>query len=66
MTSTSISRQAFITSATQFLRERNFDGLDIDWEFPAMRGGNPQDKANLVALLSVKYFITIGKATYII
>ena len=40
------NRQLFIFSALEFLRERNFDGLDIDWEFP--RG---DDKKNFVDLL---------------
>lgn len=40
------NRQLFIFSALEFLRERNFDGLDLDWEFP--RG---DDKKNFVDLL---------------
>lgn len=41
------NRQLFIFSALDFLREHNFDGLDLDWEFP--RG--PDDKKNFVSLL---------------
>ncbi|WAQ95493.1 CHIA-like protein, partial [Mya arenaria] len=52
MTSSPASRQVFVTSSIRFLRDRNFDGLDMDWEYPARRGGKPEDKANLVALLS--------------
>lgn len=40
------NRQLFIFSALEFLRERNFDGLDLDWEFPAA-----VDKKNFVDLL---------------
>lgn len=40
------NRQLFIFSALEFLRERNFDGLDIDWEFPTAT-----DKKNFVDLL---------------
>uniref|UniRef100_A0A6G1SIN4 Putative chitinase 3 n=1 Tax=Aceria tosichella TaxID=561515 RepID=A0A6G1SIN4_9ACAR len=40
------NRQLFIFSALEFLRERNFDGLDIDWEFPTAA-----DKKNFVDLL---------------
>ncbi|UYV76733.1 Cht7 [Cordylochernes scorpioides] len=41
------TRQLFVFSALQFLRERKFDGLDLDWEFP--RGA--EDKRNFVLLL---------------
>lgn len=35
-------------------RKYNFDGLDLDWEFPAQRGGAPNDKENFVALVKVR------------
>nr|QDA39871.1 chitinase 3 [Phenacoccus solenopsis] len=47
MSSTRYNRQTFIYSAVPFLRARNFDGLDMDWEYPK---GN-DDKKNFVALL---------------
>ncbi|KAK8746404.1 hypothetical protein OTU49_017005 [Cherax quadricarinatus] len=45
-------RQTFITTTIALLKEHNFDGLDIDWEYPTMRGGLPEDKENFVTLLS--------------
>ncbi|XP_053383141.1 uncharacterized protein LOC123564551 [Mercenaria mercenaria] len=51
MVATKASRKQFINSTLHFLRKRNFDGLDMDWEYPARRGGKPEDKANLVLLL---------------
>lgn len=53
MSSTRYARQTFIYSAISYLRDRNFDGLDIDWEYP--KGGD--DKKNYVLLLKGKYRI---------
>ena len=47
MSKTRYARQNFILSAIPFLRERDFDGLDLDWEYPKGR----EDKANYVLLL---------------
>lgn len=46
MSANRYNRQIFIFSALEFLRERNFDGLDLDWEFPT-----GTDKKNFVDLL---------------
>jgi GH18 family chitinase len=50
MSATRYSRQTFIYSAIPFLRDRNFDGLDMDWEYP--KGSD--DKKNFVLLLKGK------------
>ncbi|GIX82465.1 acidic mammalian chitinase [Caerostris extrusa] len=47
MASNRYNRQLFVFSAIRYLRDRNFDGLDLDWEFP--RGGD--DKKNFVLVL---------------
>ncbi|KAF7316287.1 Chitin-binding type-1 domain-containing protein [Mycena indigotica] len=45
---------AFINSALQTLQAYGFDGIDVDWEYPAAydRGGNPADKANFVTFMA--------------
>lgn len=50
-------RRKFIKSAIRFLRQHNFDGLDLDWEYPTLRdGGRPQDKENYARLVAVRVF----------
>lgn len=53
MSSTRYARQTFIYSAIPFLRDRNFDGLDMDWEYP--KGSD--DKKNFVLLLKGKFYL---------
>ncbi len=53
---TPASRAKFIDSVASFITRYNLDGLDIDWEYPAMAGaaGNvfrPEDKQNYTLLL---------------
>lgn len=49
------NRKKFVESAIKFIKDYKLDGMDVDWEYPGMRGnGNPyipEDKANFTSLL---------------
>jgi chitinase len=49
------SRKVFIDSAVVFIEKYDLDGLDIDWEYPAMQGATnhfrPEDTKNYTTVL---------------
>lgn len=68
MVSSSISRMVFIDSALSFMATYGFDGIDVDWEYPAAsdRDGVAADTANYVIFLKelkaacgTKYGVTV-------
>ncbi|CAB3366625.1 Hypothetical predicted protein [Cloeon dipterum] len=48
---TTASRTTFVNNLYNFVKTYEFSGLDIDWEYPAQRGGVSADKANFVSLV---------------
>ena len=53
--STAASRAQFIRHVCGYLRKHKFDGLDLDWEYPAARGSFPADKEKFTSLIKVGY-----------
>ena len=56
MASTSENRHKFIVSLLHFLKHFGFDGVDLDWEYPAWDGvngqpTNPQDREHFTLLI---------------
>ncbi|MCJ1307824.1 hypothetical protein MMC25_001472 [Agyrium rufum] len=53
MASSAENRQTFINGLIKFMNTYGFDGIDLDWEYPAAddRGGVPADRENYVALV---------------
>lgn len=66
MVASTESRLLFVNSAIDFLRKYDFDGLDLDWEYPTRRGGRPEDRENFAKLVKVYLFmITKLKAEFV-
>lgn len=70
LASTEEGRRKFAQSALRFIQKYEFDGVDIDWEFPVVGGlqpGFPKDAVNFTLLieelrrvLGSKYLLTIA------
>lgn len=63
MVSSSSNRQAFIQSLISSMQKYNFQGVDLDWEYPVdpARGGSPVDTENFVSLVSDMHAAFGGK-----
>eukprot|EP00106_Octopus_bimaculoides_P004978 XP_014772420.1 PREDICTED: chitotriosidase-1-like [Octopus bimaculoides] len=51
MANSPATRATFVNSAVDFLKKWKFDGLDLDWEYPALRNGLKKDKEHYTLLI---------------
>lgn len=48
MAASSSKRAKFVSSVYDFLNKHGFDGFDLDWEYPSLRGGIYEDKVKKI------------------
>ncbi|XP_035893380.1 probable chitinase 10 [Anopheles stephensi] len=51
MANSDLLRAVFVESAVAFVKRYGFDGFDVDWEYPTLRGGLPEDRVGFIKLL---------------
>lgn len=44
-------RGTLVTNIFNYVTSNNFDGFDLNWQYPGQRGGSPSDRKAYVSLL---------------
>ena len=52
-----VATPSFVQDTIDFLRRRDFDGIDVDWEYSTRRRGLPTSKDGFTELLRVMKYI---------
>ena len=55
-----IAGPSFVQYTINFLRDREFDGIDVDWEYSMRRRGSPTSKDGFTELLRVMLLQYLG------
>ena len=58
------NQRYFVRHLVHYLRTNDFDGLDMDWEFPGARGSPSQDKYRFTTLMQVGACIPLSTDMY--
>ena len=61
---TTETMDAFVREAIVFLRFHDFDGIDLDWQYPAFRGSTHEDQAKFVEFCEVQKNIRWNPITH--
>ncbi|BFZ07702.1 hypothetical protein BsWGS_10741 [Bradybaena similaris] len=56
--------KTWVSNVIAYLRKYNFDGFDMDWEFPTWRGSGPEDKQKFTLLMKELYEKFAEEASY--
>lgn len=59
MLATDHSRREFAKTTANFLRKYDFDGIDLDFEYPGSRGSPAEDKQRYARLVQVGIFVKV-------
>ena len=64
MVTDSNARANFVSSSVAFIKKWGFDGLDIDWEYPANRDGSRSTDKNLFTTLLTVIYVESRKGEF--